>query len=108
MEAWAEGVSCVPAWSHQAVCHVGMCGACRRGGKWPSAVVLYLGTSLHLPRKQKYNFIVPLYCKGRGYIVIVKSQCPFKEHLGLWNFLLSLSHFSSFLPVLAAGNACVS
>lgn len=38
------------------------CVKCRRGGKWPSAVVLYLGTSLHLPRKQKYNFIIPFYC----------------------------------------------
>lgn len=105
---WAQGVRCVPAWSAQAVCHVRMCVKCRRGGKWLSALVLYLRTSLHLPRKQKYNFIIPLYYKGRACIVTVKSQCPLKEHLGLWNFLWSLSHFSSFLPVLAAGSACIS
>lgn len=58
-----------------------LCAKCRRGEKWPSAVVLYVGTSLHLPRKQKYNFIIPFCCKGRGYIVTVKRQCPLKEHL---------------------------
>lgn len=58
-----------------------LCAKRRRGEKWPSSVVLYLGTSLHLPRKQKYSFIIPLCCKGRGCIVTVKRQHPLKEHL---------------------------
>lgn len=53
-------------------------------------------------KKKHKNFIILLYCKGRVYIVKVKSQCPLREQyvgllpFGLWTFFIK---FESFLLV---------
>lgn len=75
----------------------------RKGGKRHSAVVVVYFGDASLPSKEKKkkhnNFIILLYCKGRGYIVKVKSQCPLREQyvgllpFGLWTFSLNLNHF---------------
>lgn len=74
---------------------------CRREGKWHYAVVVVCFGDASLPSKEKKNQILSHSCtvRERGYIVIVKSQCPLREQnvglfpFGLWTFLLNLSNF---------------